>query len=242
MGSQKPTENLEVGLGSLHPRFSQCGTRGGVALELLVEKACVIVELCSGDPCCSRVGPGRAEQGPVSTPFAGGGTEIESGLEAPPSRPASSEPVLPPQNSPCLGAVAAGEDGAGLQARRFRPGGCPLPALQLPHLCGVVFLTPWVRVTQLTSHLLLLDQGLGEPLREWLQRPPCLPPDERSVSQAPGAAVSCLNLLSLGFCPSTCSGNLAEFLHFFALVAFAGGKQNSEDNLLLDARLKPRVN
>ena len=54
-----------MGLGSLHPRFSQCGTRGGVALELLVEKACVIVELCSGDPCCSRVGPGRAEQGPV---------------------------------------------------------------------------------------------------------------------------------------------------------------------------------
>lgn len=80
-------------------------------------------------------------------------------------------PVLPPQSSPCLGAVAAGEDGAGLQAHRFRPGGCPLPALQLPHLCGVVFLTPWVRVTQLTSQLLLLNQGLGEPLREWLQRP-----------------------------------------------------------------------
>lgn len=152
-----------MGLGSLHPRFSQCGTRGGVALELLVEKACVIVELCSGDPCCSRVGPGRAEQGPVHALCRWRCRDSQGWKHRP--------PVLPPQNSPCLRAVAAGEDGAGLQAHRFRPGGCPLPALQLPHLCGVVFLTPWVRVTQLTSQLLLLNQGLGEPLREWLQRP-----------------------------------------------------------------------
>lgn len=42
-----------------------------------MEKACAAVELCSGDP-CSRVGPGRAEQGPVSTAFAAGGAEMQS--------------------------------------------------------------------------------------------------------------------------------------------------------------------
>lgn len=151
MASQKPTENLEVGLGSLHLRFSQRGTRAGLALEVLVEKACAAVELCSGDP-CSRVGPGCAEQGPMSTVFAAGGAEMQS--QGCKHRP----PVLPPPLRTCpASGLWLQVKTAGLRARRLRPGGCPLPALQLPHLCGVVFLTHWVRVTQLTSHLLLLN-------------------------------------------------------------------------------------
>lgn len=65
-------------------------------------------------------------------------------------------PSFPSENLPASGLWLQVKT-AGLQACRLRPGGCPLPALQLPHLCGVVFLTHWVRVTQLTLHLLLLN-------------------------------------------------------------------------------------
>ena len=45
------------------------------------------------------------------------------------------------------------------------------PPSSCSELCGVVSLTPWATVTQLTSHLLLLNYGPGEPLWGRLQSP-----------------------------------------------------------------------
>lgn len=145
---------------------------------------------------------------------------MESGLEAPPSRLASSS-----ENSPCLGAVAAGEDG------------CPLPALQLlralwgglpdslgygdsAHLTpAAAELWPWGAFVGTAPESHLMSGAFPGDLR---------------------AAVNCINLPSLGFCPSTCSRNLAEFFAFPCLSCFCRGKAELFDNnLLLDARLKP---
>ena len=126
---------------------------------------------------------------------------------------------------------------AGLRARRLRPEGCPLPAFQL---LGAL----WGGLPDSLGYgdSAHLTPAAAAELWPWGAFVGMAPESHLMSGDFPGdlcAAVNCINLLSLGFCPSTCSRNLAEFFAFPCLSCFCRGKAELFDNnLLLDARLK----